>query len=92
MRVDAYNKVSQMYQTTVASKNNVSKKKTSTDKLELSQVGKDCQSAKQIVSDTPDIREDKVNAIKEAIASGTYNVTAEEFAEKILGNYFSTMI
>ncbi|MFW5668655.1 MAG: flagellar biosynthesis anti-sigma factor FlgM [Acetivibrio ethanolgignens] len=37
-------------------------------------------------------RYDKVNKIKEQLASGTYDVSAEEFADKIVNSYFNTII
>ena len=84
MRIDAYNKINQMQ--SVSKINKVSKKGTvsQTDKLEISQAGKDYQVAKQAVKDAPDIRVDLVNDIKERLANGTYNVSDEDFADKLL--------
>ena len=92
MRIDAFNKINQLYQTNKTKQTmktgNVSKK----DSVEISQVGRDYQIAKQAVAAAPDIREDKVKEIKDKIASGTYNVSAEELAEKMIENYFDTSI
>ena len=87
MRIDAYNKINQMQ--SVSKINKVSKKGTvsQTDKLEISQAGKDYQVAKQAVKDAPDIRVDLVNDIKERLANGTYNVSDEDFADKLLERY-----
>lgn len=87
MRIDAYNKINQMQ--SVSKVNKVSSKGTvsQTDKLEISQAGKDYQIAKQAVKDAPDIREDLVNDIKERLANGTYNVSDEDFADKLLARY-----
>lgn len=87
MRIDAYNKINQMQ--SVSKINKVSKKETvsQTDKLEISQAGKDYQVAKQAVKDAPDIRVDLVNDIKERLANGTYNVSDEDFADKLLERY-----
>lgn len=84
MRIEAYNAVSQIYQTNtkMAAKNNVNA--ASNDKFEISQTAKAYQVAKQAVSAAPDIREDKVAEIKAKMASGTYTVSAEDFAEKVL--------
>lgn len=92
MRVDAYNQITQMYQATKAAKTTAKGKTASSDVFEISQTGKSLQVAKQAVKDAPDVREDKVNRIKEQLASGTYNVSAEEFADKILNSYFNTLI
>lgn len=92
MRVDAYNQITQMYQTTKAKVKNAGKSEKASDSLQLSQTGKDYQVAKQAVKDASDIREDRVNQIKESLASGTYQVTGEEFAEKVLSRYFDSII
>lgn len=92
MRVDAYNQVTQMYQATKAKPAAVKGKVGSADVFEISQAGKDLQAAKQAVKEAPDIREDKVNRIKEQLASGTYNVSAEEFADKVINSYFNISI
>lgn len=92
MRIDAYNQVAKMYQSTkVKPVNKVQKSKTS-DAFEISQAGKDYQTAVQAVKESADVREDKVNQIKEALASGTYNVTGEEFAERMVARIFDTVI
>ncbi len=87
MRIDAYNKINQMQ--SVSKINKVSKKGTvsQTDKLEISQAGKDYQVAKQAVKEASDIRVDLVNDIKERLANGTYNVSDEDFADKLLEKY-----
>ena len=87
MRIDAYNKINQMQ--SVSKINKVSKKETVSqiDKLEISQAGKDYQVAKQAVKEASDIRVDLVNDIKERLANGTYNVSDEDFADKLLERY-----
>ena len=87
MRIDAYNKINQMQ--SVSKINKVSKKGTvsQTDKVEISQAGKDYQVAKQAVKEASDIRVDLVNDIKERLANGTYNVSDEDFADKLLERY-----
>jgi flagellar biosynthesis anti-sigma factor FlgM len=52
-----------------------------------SQAGKDYQVAKQAVSDASDVRMDLVNDIKARLANGTYNVSDEELADKLLERY-----
>ena len=92
MRIDAYNKISQMYEThkatKVANKGKVSKK----DKLEISNTGRDIQIAKEGLKKTSDIRQDKVNDIIKRMESGTYNVSAKEVADKIVDKYFDKSI
>lgn len=53
------------------------------DDLNVSSEARDFQAAFKAVSSLPEIREDKVNEIKEQIKNGTYNVEAEAVAEKM---------
>jgi flagellar biosynthesis anti-sigma factor FlgM len=92
MRVDAYNKVNQLYQSTATKNTKSTEKTTGKDTVVISQVGRDYQIAKQAVQNAPDIREDKVSQIKAGIASGTYNVSAKEAADRLVDNYFDASI
>ena len=55
------------------------------DRIELSVRGREIQHLDELIRSTPDIREAKVEQIRSAIESGTYNVKAEKIADKILG-------
>lgn len=90
MRIDAINKVSQLYQATSTNKTTKSEKISSTDKYEISEVGKNYQIAKQAVATKPDVREDLVNDIKNRIATGTYSFDSEEVADMLVERYFDT--
>lgn len=92
MRIDAYNKVNQIYNTSNVKKANKASKGSFSDKLEISQTGKDYRVAKQIISQTPEVREDKINEIKKQIESGTYNVDMIEVAEKLVNRYFNELV
>lgn len=94
MRIDAYNQIAQLYQTTQTktTAGKALKSETLTDALQLSQTGKDMQVAKQAVKDAPDVREDKINQIKAQLASGTYSVTGKELADKLVNSYFDDII
>lgn len=92
MRIDAYNKVSQMYQANKVHAIESTKKTGKTDKLEISQTGKDYQTVKQAVSSVEEVRMDKVEELKKKIASGTYDVSMNEVADKLLDNFFNTII
>ncbi|MBQ1688951.1 MAG: flagellar biosynthesis anti-sigma factor FlgM [Lachnospiraceae bacterium] len=92
MRIDAYNAVNQVYQTTTQSKKVTSSQKSSRDdKVEISQAGKDIAVAKKAVVEASDVREDKIQKIKEQINAGTYAVSAEDVAEKMLGSIFGEL-
>ncbi|MCH5272757.1 MAG: flagellar biosynthesis anti-sigma factor FlgM [Lachnospiraceae bacterium] len=84
MRIDAVNRVSQLYQANSTKK---VAKKTSTEKydsVQISQTGKDYQVAKAAVAAVPDVRTDLVNDIKSRMKNGTYEVSMEMLADKLL--------
>lgn len=87
MRIDAYNAVSQIYKTSAyAKEKSIAVRKTEKDKYELSDTAKLYNIAKAAVSEASDVRMDKVNDIKARIAAGTYNISSEAVADKILGS------
>jgi len=92
MRVDAVNQISQIYKPSGAKKVEKSGSVKSKDAYEISQFAKDYQVAKNAVSEASEVREEKVAQMKEALASGNYNVSAQEIAEKIVSNYFDYSI
>lgn len=91
MRIDAISKASQLYQATKPKKVSEVKKADGRDKYEVSKSAKDYQTAKDAVKSAPDIREDKVRDIKEALTSGTYNISAQEMADKMVSKYFDSI-
>ena len=52
--------------------------------VNLSPASKEAQMIKEIISSEPDIREEKVSALKEKIASGNYKVDHEAVGDKIV--------
>ncbi len=92
MRIDAFNKVSQLYNSNSVKNTAKTKGSSFSDKLEISQAGKDYQVAKQIVARTPDVREATVNDIKQRMEAGTYNVTIKDVADKLVDEYFNETI
>ena len=87
MRIDALKQVDQIYGANGKRKVNYASKVPGSDKLEISSFGKDLQIAKQAVANASDIREDKVAEYKRRISEGTYNVSAADFADKMLAKY-----
>ena len=86
MRVDAINHVSQLYKPANAKKTGNAGEIGKQDAYEISQSAKDYQVAKKAVAETPEVREDEVARLKEALASGSYNVSSQEIAEKMVSN------
>ncbi|MEE3392273.1 MAG: flagellar biosynthesis anti-sigma factor FlgM [Lachnospiraceae bacterium] len=88
MRIDAYNQIANVYNTTSKHANTAKKSGYSfADALSVSVQGKDMAAAKEAVDKAPDVRADKVAYFKEQIAAGTYNVSAEAIADKLLKDY-----
>ncbi|MFW5648202.1 MAG: flagellar biosynthesis anti-sigma factor FlgM [Candidatus Alkaliphilus sp. MAG34] len=54
------------------------------DELQLSSKAKEYQIAMKAFKNLPEIREDLVKELKDKIEQGTYNVTGEEIADKII--------
>ena len=90
MRIDAYAQVQQLHQTKKVQKAEPAKKGGFSDQLQISNMGKDLQVAKSAVAQAPDVRADVVASLKEHINNGTYQVSGESFAEKVLEKYYST--
>lgn len=87
MRIDLVSRVYNAYETqrvNTAYKVNQVKAK---DELSLSTEAQEFAKVKKLLTDVPDIREDKVSRIKQQIESGTYNVKAEEVAGKMLSEF-----
>ena len=88
MRIEAYSQVQQVYSNNKVGKAQPIKKTNDIrDTVSFSSIGKDIQVAKQAVSAAPDVREDVVAKYKAAIKKGTYDVSGEAFADKMLANY-----
>ena len=89
MRIDAYNQIQQLYNSKKINKTEEPKaaKRSFTDQLMLSSAGKEIQTAKQAVKNSPDVRQDLVNSIKEKMNNGTYEVDVNDFAEKLMEKF-----
>ena len=87
MRIEAYNQVQQLYQTKHTGKTQKSAAAGRADRLQISDFGKDIQNAKAAVASAPDIREELTAPIKAKIQDGTYEVSNESFAEKLMKKY-----
>ncbi len=85
MRIDALSQIQQVYGTQPKRRvSSVSNTGYGRDAVEISNIGKSFQIAKDAVKNASDIREDRVSELKEQIASGSYNVSGESFADKLM--------
>ena len=88
MRIDAYNQIAQLYNVQKSVKTQKTQSRSSvSDQVSISQAGRDFQIARSAVSAASDIREDKVAHLKNMVAAGTYQVSSDDFASKLLEKY-----
>lgn len=87
MRIEAYTQVQQLYNTKKTVKTTKPQNVSPYDKIQISSIGRDFQVAKAAVNSSSDVREDKIAPVKAAIKNGTYHVSGESFAEKLLQEY-----
>lgn len=92
MRIDSIQKVAQIYNSTGMAKAEKKKVEANKDKLQISQAGRDYQIARKAVSEAPDVREELVADIKSRVDAGTYQVSGEAFAEKVIARYNQMML
>lgn len=85
MRILGMNRINEIYksQTRKVEQTKIAQK----DEVQLSTQAKDYQYAFKALKEVPDVRQDKVDSIKEAINSGTYNVNATQVCEKIMSHF-----
>ena len=87
MRIDAYAQVQQLYGNNSIHKVQKEMKSGFRDQLQISNKGKDIQTAKNAVANAADIREEVVGPLKNKLNAGTYEVSGEQFARKIFEKY-----
>lgn len=92
MRIDGISKVAQLYSASGAVKTEKKKVEDTKDQLSISQAGRDYQIAKKAVADVSDVREDKIADIKMRIQNGTYDVSGDAFAAKVIERYNQLML
>lgn len=87
MRIEAYTQVQQLYQSQKINRPQKSGNVAATDRVQISSIGKDFQTAKAAVAASADVREDVTASIKAKLQSGTYQVDAESFADKLMQKF-----
>ena len=91
MRIEAYNAVSQVYSSKKPASVNKTQYTYGKDQVQISSIGKDIQTLKAAVKNAPDVRDDVTSPIKSAIQNGTYNVSNDDFAAKLMAKYEEKM-
>lgn len=84
MRINPYIQVQQMYNTKKVGGAKKAGNVGRADGVMISNIGKEIQTAKQAVAAAPDVRTDITEPIKAAVNSGTYEVSGEKFADKLM--------
>ena len=87
MRIEAYTQVQQLYNTKKALKTPAASNTGASDKIQISSIGRDIQVARAAVDASSDIREELIAPLRAGIENGTYLVSGESFAEKLLQQY-----
>ncbi len=87
MRIEDYTQVQSLYNAKKAAKPQSKSEAKFSDQLQISSIGKDIQIAKQAIAGCSDIREDVTAPIKAEMKAGTYEVSTESFADKLLKQY-----
>lgn len=87
MRIEAYTQVQQLYNAKRVNKVEPKKNVSFSDKLQISGIGKDIQTAKAAVAASADIREEVTAPLKAQVQAGSYEVSAESFGEKLFKKY-----
>lgn len=83
-------KITNLFNTTnIYNKSNINGKKLEkakkpNDSFVVSDKARDFQAVLKAVSNSPDLREEKVNSILKKMEQGNYNVSAEDIANKLL--------
>jgi len=57
-----------------------------TDNIHLSQEARLMQKASRVIAETPDVRQEKVAAVKEAVDQGSYPVDTQKVASSMIAN------
>ena len=88
MRVEAYTQVQQLYNSSKKTvKTPAASAVSKSDQIQISSIGKDFQIAKAAVKASSDVREDVIAPLKAEMQSGSYYVSGESFAERLLQKY-----
>jgi len=55
------------------------------ERVDLSTTAKDIQQLKDALAQLPDVREEKIREVQKMLKDGTYNVSADQIAGKMVG-------
>lgn len=88
MRIEAYTQVQHLYKAQKNSHGSVTAVAGAVkDQVQISDIGRDFQTAKAALAEASDIREELTASVKAKVQSGTYQVDTDSFAAKLLEKY-----
>jgi negative regulator of flagellin synthesis FlgM len=61
------------------------------DRVDLSSESRDMQKINQVLAATPDVRVEKVDALRKLVESGQYDVKSDSLAGKMIKDFLSEM-
>lgn len=84
MRIDNITRVYETYSSQKISTPLKTEKGQERDQVAFSLAAQEYGKVKQLLEQVPEVREEKVAALKQAIASGTYQVSGREIVDKMI--------
>ena len=87
MRIGNYQMIQQIYNTTKPTGTTKAQKKGFSDVVSISSAGKDATVAKAAVMASPDVRTELVDSIRSRMQGGTYDVSADDFADRLVAKF-----
>ncbi|RJQ13383.1 MAG: flagellar biosynthesis anti-sigma factor FlgM [Nitrospiraceae bacterium] len=84
-RKDVFNKIQEAGGSQEAEKKKgIEKQDEKSDRISLSGKAKEISELRALIDQLPEVRTDKVEAVKQAIDAGTYNIDPRKIAQKML--------
>ena len=84
IRIDAYINNTKEKNKIAGSSSGSTKNVQSSDRVEFSKTAKDVKDAREQMESVPDIREEKVNEIRDQIEDGTYKIDGKKIAHNMI--------
>ncbi len=80
------NKIMKAYQNMNKQQNKNVESDKKADKVKISKEAKNIKKMQKALKEQPEIRQEKVDKIKQQVSNGTYKVNPEKIAEKIISD------
>ena len=88
MRIDNVQQVASIYtkDTKVSHVEATNKVSQAQDNIKISETGKDYAFAQRVLKDVPDVRQDKIDAIRSRMENDEYSVSSEDIVDKLFSS------